>query len=262
MSFTVESGPDNVVTIKVVGIGGAGNNVVNRMVKTGTQGVELIAINTDKPALAVSNASQKIQTRVTALYPSRSFAELYKKLPMQKLGFRLTDTPDPGEMDVYYSREEQEKYGVLGIELYCTDLQKFIDAQDNGYGFGETYATALSEMKKGCKVSHWIWYIFPQIKGLGRSDITAYFSIKDRAEAEDYIAHPVLRARLKEICEVLLQIESDDPMSVFGYPDAFKVRSCMTLFRHTAPEENVFRDVLNKFCRGIEDEKTLEILGR
>ena len=185
-----------------------------------------------------------------------------QKIPKEKFGYHPGDTPDPNHMDDYYTREDQEKYGVLGIELYCTDLQKFIDAQDNGYSFGETYATALSEMKQGCKVSHWIWYVFPQIQGLGRSGTTAFFSIHDLTEAKDYYAHPVLGTRQIEICEVLLNIESDDPMCVFGYPDAFKVRSCMTLFKHAAPEQLVFQRVLDKFCQGNEDGKTLKILGR
>lgn len=209
----------------------------------------------------LDDATHKIQTRVTALHHYSSFADLYNSLPKEKLGYSPTDSPNPNHMDEYYSREDQEKYGVLGIELYCTDLQKFIDAQEYGYSFGETYATALFEMKQGYKVSHWIWYVFPQIQGLGLSGTTAFFSIHDLSEAEDYYAHPVLGARLVEICEVLLNIASDDPMSVFGYPDAFKVRSCMTLFKHAAPEEVVFQKVLDKFCRGIEDEKTLRILG-
>lgn len=104
----------------------------------------------------LGDATQKIQTRVIALHRFNSFAELYASLPKEKLGYKSTDTPDPNHMDEYYSREDQEKYGVLGIELYCTDLQKFIDAQDGGYSFGETYNTALSEMKQGYKVSHWI----------------------------------------------------------------------------------------------------------
>ena len=199
---------------------------------------------------------------MTALHRYSSFAELYAALPKEKFGYHPGDTPDPNHMDDYYTREDQEKYGVLGIELYCTDLQKFIDAQDNGYSFGETYATALSEMKQGCKVSHWIWYVFPQIQGLGRSGTTAFFSIHDLTEAKDYYAHPVLGTRQIEICEVLLNIESDDPMCVFGYPDAFKVRSCMTLFKHAAPEQLVFQRVLDKFCQGNEDGKTLKILGR
>lgn len=204
---------------------------------------------------------QKIQTRVTALHHFSSFEELYTALPKKKLGYTPAETPNSDHMDEYYPREKQEQYGVLGIELYLTDLQKFIDAQDQGYGFGETYQIALAEMKQGEKLSHWIWYVFPQIQGLGLSGTTAYFSIKDLAEARDYYAHPVLSARLIEITETLLYIETDDPMAVFGYPDAFKLRSCMTLFKYAVPEQDLFQKVLDKFCRGNEDEKTLKILG-
>lgn len=211
--------------------------------------------------LESNNNNDKLTVRVTALHRFSSFAELYSSLPKEKFGYAASETPDPDHMDEYYPREKQEQYGVLGIELRLTDLQKFIDAQDNGYSFGETYQTALAEMKQGEKISHWIWYVFPQIQGLGLSGTTAYFSIKDLSEAKDYYAHPVLGARLIEISETLLDIETDDPMAVFGYPDAFKVRSCMTLFKHAAPEQEVFQKVLDKFCRGNEDEKTLEILG-
>lgn len=190
-----------------------------------------------------------------------SFTELYASLPKEKLGYAPSEMPDPNHMDEYYSHEKQEQYGVLGIELYLTDLQKFIDAQEHGYGFGETYQTALAEMKKGEKISHWIWYVFPQIQELGLSGTTAYFSIRNLAEAKDYYEHPVLGARLIEITSELLRIESDDPMVVFGYPDAFKVQSCMTLFKYAAPEQELFQNVLDKFCRGIEDEKTLNAIG-
>lgn len=209
----------------------------------------------------LDNPKQRIQTRVIVLHHFSSFTELYNSLPKEKLGYNASETPDPNHMDEYYTREEQERYGVLGIELYCTDLQKFIDAQDHGYGFGETYQNALAEMKQGEKFSCWMWYVFPQIQGLGLSGTTAYFSFKDLSEAKDYYAHPILGARLKEITETLLNIESDDPMAVFGYPDAFKLRSCMTLFKHAAPEQELFQRVLDKFCRGNEDDKSLDILG-
>lgn len=209
----------------------------------------------------LDDAKLRLQTRVTALHQYSSFAELYAALPKEKLGYNLTDTPDPNHMDDYYTREDQEKYGVLGIELRLTDLQKFIDAQEYGYNFGETYEKALSEMKQGEKVSHWIWYVFPQIQGLGISGTTAYFSLKDINEAKDYYTHPILGARLLEITEELLNIQTDDPMAAFGYPDAFKVRSCMTLFKHAVPEQKLFQKVLDKFCRGIEDENTVKLLG-
>lgn len=209
----------------------------------------------------MDNPKEKIQTRVTALHRFGSFQELYVSLPKEKLGYKSDETPEPNQMDAYYSREEQEKYGVIGIEIRLTNLQKFMDAQDYGYSFGETYAAALAEMQQGRKVEHWIWYVFPQIQGLGWSGTTAYFSIKDLQEAKDYYEHPVLGARLQEITSVLLDIETDDLMIVFGYPDAYKVRSCMTLFKYAAPEQELFQKVLDKFCRGNEDDKTVEILG-
>ena len=94
------------------------------------------------------NRNKKIQTRVTALYHFSSFEELYTSLPTEKLGYTPAEAPNPDHMDEYYPREKQEQYGVLGIELYLTDFQKFIDAQDYGYGFGETYQTALAEMQQ------------------------------------------------------------------------------------------------------------------
>lgn len=209
----------------------------------------------------IDDASQRLTVRVTALHHFNSFAELYAALPKEKLGYAPDETSVPDHMDAYYPRDKQEKYGVLGIEIRLTDLQKFVDAQKYGYSFGETYETALSEMRQGQKVSHWIWYVFPQIQGLGISGTTAYFSIKDLNEAKDYYAHPVLGARLIEITRELLKIQADDPMTVFGYPDAYKVRSCMTLFKYAAPEQELFQKVLDKFCRGMENDKTVEILG-
>lgn len=209
----------------------------------------------------LDDTAQKLTVRVTALHHFNSFAELYAALQKEMLGYAADETPNPDHMDAYYPRDKQEKYGVLGIEIRLTDLQKFIDAQERGYSFGETYETALSEMKQGQKVSHWIWYVFPQIQGLGISGTTAYFSIKDLNEAKDYYAHPVLGARLIKITGELLKIQTDDPMMVFGYPDAYKLRSCMTLFKYAAPEQELFQKGLDKFCRGTEDDKTVEILG-
>lgn len=144
--------------------------------------------------------------------------------------------------------------------MIITNLQKFLEAQEHGYSFGETYNTALYEIKHGKKASHWMWYVFPQIQGLGMSGTTAYFSIKNLQEAKDYYRHPVLGSRLLEITEELLNIETDDPMFVFGYPDAFKLRSCMTLFKYAAPEQGLFQKVLDKFYQGTEDDRTLSIL--
>ena len=125
-------------------------------------------------------------------------------------------------------------------------LQRFVDAQDHGYEFGETYAKALDEMKQGQKMTHWIWYVFPQIQGLGKSFIAVYFSIYDLEEAVAYYQHPILGARLREITAVLLEIPSNNP--------------CMTLFRQAAPDDDLFSRVLYKFYRGVEDKRTLEQL--
>lgn len=208
----------------------------------------------------LDNPNEKIQTRVTALHHYNSFQELYGALPKEKLGYAPSDAPDPNYMDHFYSHEKQEQYGVLGIELRMTQLQKFIDAQDHGYDFGETYETAFKEIRHGEKRSCWMWYVFPQIQGLGISRTTAFFSIRHIEEAKDYYAHPVLNERLIEITNALLDIETNDPMVVFGDPDEYKLRSCMTLFKYAAPENDLFQKVLDKFCCGTEDIKTLEIL--
>ena len=177
----------------------------------------------------------KLQTRVTALHPFGSFAELFAVLPKEKLGYAPDESPDPAVMNQYYSAEKQAQYGALGIELSCTALQRFVDAQAHGYSFGMPYDTALAEIRAGLKRTDWMWYIFTQIAGLGRSRISVYFSISGLNEARDYYAHPVLGSRLIEISETLLPLQTDDPMAVFGYPDAYKLRSCMTLFRQIVP---------------------------
>jgi len=239
-------------------------------IKNGTKTIELRLNDEKRQQVLVGDfieftmmddASQKLTTRVTALHRFNTFAELYENLPKEKIGYAPDETPNPNHMDEYYPREKQEQYGVLGIELRLTDLQKFVDAQEHGYSFGETYATALSEIKRGRKISHWIWYVFPQIQGLGWSGTTAHFSIKDLNEARDYNAHPILGDRLVEISNALMNLECSDPMVIFGNPDAYKLRSCMTLFKYAAPEQDVFQRVLDKFCCGGEDENTLKILG-
>ena len=205
----------------------------------------------------IEQPDRHITVRVTELYRSSSFGGLFSEIPAERLGFPEKAVIAPDLMDSFYPPEKQQKYGVLGIGFRKTELQRFIDAQENGYSFGETYATALAEIKRGYKASCWMWYVFPQIKGLGLSGTTAYFSINDLQEAADYLAHPILGARLIEISSELLRLEENDPVAVFGLPDAYKLRSCMTLFMHADPENEVFRKVLDKFCQGTEDDETL-----
>ena len=134
------------------------------------------------------------------------------------------------------------------------DLQRFLKAQERDY------KTALSEIKSGRKRSHWIWYIFPQIRGLGFSSTAQFYAIQDLGEAQAYMKDPVLRERLLEISSALLMLSSSDPTEVMGYPDDLKLRSSMTLFMAAAPEETVFQKVLDKYFGGKPDDRTLQIL--
>ncbi len=133
-------------------------------------------------------------------------------------------------------------------------LDRFLIAQQN------YYHDAYEELKAGKKRSHWMWFIFPQIRGLGYSDMAKYYAIESREEAENYITDPTLGHNLIEISTVLLEIKDNDAKEVMGEPDDRKLQSCMTLFSTVAPEIDVFEKVLQKFYNGVKDSKTLEIL--
>ena len=136
-----------------------------------------------------------------------------------------------------------------------TDLNKFLDAQENDF------ALALHEIESGKKQNHWMWYIFPQLKGLGFSYMSEKYGIRDLKEASDYLQHPVLGARLKQISKALLSLDKNDPDDILGSIDAIKLRSSMTLFDIVDEDENsVFKRVLDKFYGGKVDEKTLDML--
>lgn len=132
-------------------------------------------------------------------------------------------------------------------------LQRFIVAQE------DSYQRALCEVKAGRKCSHWMWYIFPQLKGLGHSSTSSFYGIVGLEEAQDYLSHPVLGAHLKEISKVLTELPSNDAHVVFGSPDDLKLRSCMTLFDFVSPND-VFSAVLDKYFAGHKDNKTLKLL--
>ena len=134
------------------------------------------------------------------------------------------------------------------------DLERFIEAQEMDY------AQALREMKDGQKRGHWIWYIFPQIKGLGHSYNSEFYGISSKEEAKTYLDHPVLGARLREITQALLDCNNKSADDIFGYPDVLKVRSCMTLFDLVSPDD-IFNDVLYKFYEGQRCDKTIWRLG-
>lgn len=210
------------------------------------------------------DAAEQMQVRVTALHCFEHFAALYAHLPLLQCGYTEENLADaaPSDMEQYYSPQEQLRYGVVGIALRRTDLQRFLDAQAHGYQAASVYVMALEELRRGKKETHWMWYVFPQIAGLGCDEITAYFALRDLAEARDYVQHPILGERLRICSQALLSLETDDPVAVFGLIDAYKLRSCMTLFRAAAPEETVFQAVLDRFCMGMPDEETLALLAR
>lgn len=134
-------------------------------------------------------------------------------------------------------------------------LDRFLDAQRGDY------AAALAEVRRGRKTSHWMWYIFPQIAGLGQNSTARYYSIRDLEEAREYYAHPVLGQRLREISGALLELRGSDPVAVFGGIDSMKLKSSMTLFAVAAPDDPLFQQVLDKYYGGERDALTLRILG-
>lgn len=134
-------------------------------------------------------------------------------------------------------------------------LNRFIDAHLRDY------PNALSEIKNGRKQSHWMWYIFPQVAGLGTTEISNYYSIQNLEEAKAYMEEPLLRSHLLEICEALLELESNDANRIFGFPDDMKLKSSMTLFLLACPESDVFQKVLDKFFSGVKDQKTVDLLN-
>ena len=134
-------------------------------------------------------------------------------------------------------------------------IERFLEPQKT------SYAVALNEVRNGRKVSHWMWYIFPQLRGLGQSTSAWYYGIEDLDEAKAYLEHPVLGQRLREITHAALDLSETDPMKIFGWPDNMKFRSCMTLFAQIS-EDDLFARALEKFFAGQEDSMTLELLKR
>jgi len=135
-------------------------------------------------------------------------------------------------------------------------LERFTNAQ------ATSYASALAEIKNGKKRTHWMWFIFPQIQGLGNSEFARHYAIKDVSEAEDYLQHPVLGKRLVEISNALLKLPGNDAYTIFGSPDNMKLHSSMTLFSLAGNTNPVFEEVLEKFYDSIKDPKTLQIISR
>jgi uncharacterized protein (DUF1810 family) len=136
------------------------------------------------------------------------------------------------------------------------DLDRFLKAQV------EAYEIALDELKAGRKRSHWIWFIFPQIAGLGESTTARHYAIRSLAEAQAYLAHPILRARLHELLKVLQQLDAISAEAIFGSIDAMKLRSSLTLFAEADPTDPVVESALDRWFGGHKDDATLKLLAR
>ncbi|MEM5433882.1 DUF1810 domain-containing protein [Paraburkholderia diazotrophica] len=136
------------------------------------------------------------------------------------------------------------------------DLRRFVEAQ------APIYAQALAELRAGRKQSHWMWYVFPQIQGLGESQMAQKFAITSLAEAVAYLQHPVLGPRLREATQAVNGVEGSTIETIFGYPDYLKFRSSMTLFSNAAPGDPIFANALAKYFDGEPDERTLALICR
>ena len=136
------------------------------------------------------------------------------------------------------------------------DLQRFVAAQD------EVYTTVLGELRAGEKRGHWMWYIFPQIAGLGQSAMAKKYAITSQDEAKAYLGHPVLGPRLRECTEIVLNLDGRSAEQIFHYPDNLKFRSSMTLFSEAAAENSIFHEALGKYFEGRPDQSTLDVLRR
>jgi uncharacterized protein (DUF1810 family) len=132
------------------------------------------------------------------------------------------------------------------------DLQRFVSAQDAE----GSYDRAVAELRRGQKTSHWMWFVFPQLEGLGHSAMSKRFALSSLAEAREYLAHPVLGPRLMECASILLELEDRGAQQIFGGIDAQKLRSSMTLFLRAAPERAAFAQVLDRYFAGVPDSAT------
>lgn len=169
----------------------------------------------------------------------------------------LADSPEMAAIQSYPADfyEQITRPMILQTMKAATSLSRFIDAQESDY------ERALAEIRQGRKQGHWMWYIFPQLAGLGYSETAKFYGIKGRQEAINYLAHPVLGSRLVEISTALLGLEGRRANQIMGSPDDLKLRSSMTLFGRLNDTNSVFQAVLDKFFGGEPDDKTLAMLN-
>ena len=142
----------------------------------------------------------------------------------------------------------------MGTSADPHDLQRFLDAQDSVYG------EVLSELRKGLKTGHWMWFIFPQLRVLGSSPLSVKYGVSSLDEARAYMKHPILSARLIECTELVTRVSGRSIDEIFGHIDSLKFRSCMTLFAQASPENGIFKDALKKYFSGDYDNETMKRL--
>ena len=137
------------------------------------------------------------------------------------------------------------------------ELERFVTAQDSR----GTYTSAVAELRAGRKTSHWMWFVFPQLAGLGMSEMSRRYAISSLEEARAYLAHPILGQRLEECARILTELNGTTAHDIFGSVDAMKLRSSMTLFARAAPESPLFREVLDRYFGGVADDATDSLLA-
>ena len=136
------------------------------------------------------------------------------------------------------------------------NLSRFVDAQQG------VYETVLQELQNGRKETHWMWFVFPQLKELGRSSTALFYGINGFEEAQAYLLHPVLRVRLEQCLKAVLLCTAKEPIEIFGQIDSLKFQSCLTLFALAAPENTLFQQALEKYYRGIRDKETEKLIAQ
>jgi uncharacterized protein (DUF1810 family) len=155
-----------------------------------------------------------------------------------------------------YKAYEEIVFKILYSRVGPYSLSRFIEAQE------EMYEIALDEVREGQKRSHWMWYVFPQLRGLGKSPMAQKYALENKDEAKAYLDHPILSARLKEISQALLMLNKRNPEEIFGYTDSIKLRSSMTLFAYISERGSVFHRVIEQYFYGDMDGLTLKMLEK
>lgn len=165
-----------------------------------------------------------------------------------------TKIPTHPFSDVSRSKAETSRMAYQQMTDCDFDLERFVTAQ------APVFDTVLAELSEGHKRTHWMWFIFPQLRALGRSSTAQFYGISSLAEAQAYLAHPVLGTRLDQCTRIVLQSRARSLHEIFGSPDDLKFKSCMTLFEVAEPEAHLFGQALDRWCAGKCDDSTLELL--